>query len=188
MRGPGDVSTSVLLDRARSGDRGALEDLFARELPRLRRWAHGRVPPSVRATVDTDDLIQTTVLKTLGRLTSFESRGPGAFYAYLRQALLNRIRDEARASASRGSEELPSDTVDPRPLPLEEAIGTEALARYEAALARLKDEEREAIVARVEMGCSYEDVMTLLGKPTVDAARMCVGRALLRLAREMSRG
>ena len=54
-----------------------------------------------------------------------------------------------------------------------------------AALTRLRTEEREAIVARVEMGLSYQEIAEALGKPTPEAARMAVSRALMRLAREM---
>ena len=69
--------------------------------------------------------------------------------------------------------------------PLEAAIGSETVERYEAALRRLSSEQREAIVARVEMDCSYQEVAQALGKPSPDAARMAVSRALLRLAQEM---
>ena len=65
--------------------------------------------------------------------------------------------------------------------------GREALDRYEAALARLRPEDREAIVGRVEMDCSYEELAAALGKPTADAARKAARRALLRLAEEMKR-
>ena len=43
-------------------------------------------------------------------------------------------------------------------------IGRETLEHYEAALQRLRPEEREAIVARVEMGYSYEELAQVLGK------------------------
>lgn len=62
------------------------------------------------------------------------------------------------------------------------------MGRYEAALARLEPEEREAIVGRIELGCPYAELAEALGKPSADAARMTVSRALLRLAEEMSRG
>jgi DNA-directed RNA polymerase specialized sigma24 family protein len=52
----------------------------------------------------------------------------------------------------------------------------------------LRPEEREAIVARIEMECSYQEVAQALGKPSADAARMTVSRALLKLAEEMNRG
>ena len=70
---------------------------------------------------------------------------------------------------------------------LEQAIGQEAVERYEAALQRLKAEEREAIIARVEMGYSFEELAEALGKPTPDAARKTAHRALVRLAEEMKR-
>jgi RNA polymerase sigma-70 factor (ECF subfamily) len=72
--------------------------------------------------------------------------------------------------------------------PLEDAIGAEALRQYDEALARLKPDEREAIVARVEMGYTYEELAESLGKPSWDAARKTAKRALVRLAQEMARG
>ena len=77
--------------------------------------------------------------------------------------------------------------VDPAPSPLEEAIGGQALDAYERALERLRPEEREAIVARVEMGLSYEELAASLQKPSADAARKFAQRALIRLAEEMDR-
>jgi RNA polymerase sigma-70 factor (ECF subfamily) len=119
----------------------------------------------------------------------FESRHEGALQAYLRQAIVNRIRDEVRrAKRAPAAEVLDDNAADAGASPLEDAIGLEALERYEAALARLRPEEREAIVARVEMDGSYQDVAKALGKPSADAARMAVSRALVRLAQEMTRG
>ena len=43
------------------------------------------------------------------------------------------------------------------PSPLEQAIGRDALERYERALARLKPEDQEATLARVEMGYTYQE-------------------------------
>src|SRR5437764_74539 len=68
---------------------------------------------------------------------------------------------------------------------LELAIGSEALDRYEAALHRLKPNERELIVARCELDFSAAEIATIFGKGSADAARMAVARALVRLAEEM---
>ena len=43
------------------------------------------------------------------------------------------------------------------------------------------------MIARIEMGCSYAEIAELMNKPSADAARMTVSRALLRLAEEMRR-
>jgi RNA polymerase sigma-70 factor (ECF subfamily) len=138
--------------------------------------------------MDTDDLVQETVIRALHRIGQFESRHDGALQAYLRQAIVNRIRDEVRrAGRAPVSMELHENHSDSSASPLEQAIGHEAVARYDAALARLRPVEREAIVARVEMECSYQEVALALGKPSAEAARMTVSRALLRLAEEMNR-
>lgn len=180
-------STFELLARARSGDERALEALFARYLPRLRRWASGRLPRWARDAVDTQDLVQDTLVQTFKQIERFEPRREGAFQAYLREAVMNRIRDhlrrfERRPETTGVDEALPAE--DPSPLAI--AIGTEAWERYEAALQRLRPIDREAIVARVEMECTYEEVATLLELPSADAARKAAQRALVRLAREMN--
>ena len=51
-----------------------------------------------------------------------------------------------------------------------------------------KREDREAIIGRVEMGYSYEELAEALGKPTADSARKAARRALVRLAEEMKSG
>jgi RNA polymerase sigma-70 factor (ECF subfamily) len=121
------------------------------------------------------------------RLASFEPRHDAALQAYLRQSLMNRVRDEIRrAQRAPGSDPLDESRPSTEPSPLEQAIGHEALDRYESALHRLKPEDREAIIVRIEMGLPYTEVAEALGKPTVAAAHMAVSRALVRLAKEMS--
>lgn len=183
-------STFALIARARAGDQEAVERLFARHLRPLQRWASGRLPKWARDLADTDDLVQDTLLQTFKRIGDFEPRRVGALQAYLRQAVVNRLRDELRRKGRRpestdieGVElEAAADS------PLEEAIGREEVEHYERALQRLRPEEREAIIARVEMDYSYEELAQVLGKPTPDAARKTAQRALVRLAEEMKRG
>jgi RNA polymerase sigma-70 factor, ECF subfamily len=189
--GPADdlESTFQLLSRARAGDQAAIERLFARHLKPLQRWASGRLPKWARDLADTDDLVQEALLQTFKKIGDFEPRGVGALQAYLRQAVLNRLRDQLRRKARRpdatdvdGLEDLTARS------PLEEAIGRQAVEDYEEALGRLRPEEREAIIARVEIGYTYAELAEALGKPSAEAARKTARRALLRLAEEMNRG
>jgi RNA polymerase sigma-70 factor (ECF subfamily) len=179
-------SSFDLLARAQAGDKAALNDLCARYLPRLKRWAHGRLPAKSRGSLDTLDLVQETLMHVIQRLHAFEPRHGGALQGYMHQALRNRMLDEIRRSDRRPSEPLDSAQPTSESSPLELAIGAAALERYETALQRLKAEDREAIVLRVEMGCPYAEVAELLGKPSIPAAHMAVSRALARLAKEMS--
>ncbi len=181
-------STMRLLERARGGDREALDRLVSRHLIPLKRWAKGRLPRWARDLADTDDLVQDTLLQTFKRIGDFEARGAGALQAYLRQAVVNRVRDELRKKGRRPeSTDLDGLQIDAGLSPLEEAIGRESLARYERALATLTEDEREAIVGRVEMGYSYEELADVLGKPSSEAARKASRRALVRLTQEMDR-
>jgi RNA polymerase sigma-70 factor (ECF subfamily) len=155
----------------------------------MHRWASGRLPRWARDLLDTDDLVQETLIKTIRNVGGFEPRREGALQVYLRKALANRIKEELRRAARKPSRTaLRENGAASDASPLEEVIGKEALERYESALTRLRDAEREAIVARIELGLSYAEVAEAIGKPTPDAARMAVSRALVHLAKEMGHG
>lgn len=183
-----ETHTSIrLLRRARLGDREAVEALFARHVPRLLGWAKGRLPRWARDLADTADIVQESVIRVFRRLDRFEARKADALQAYLRQAVLNRIKDECRRAERRQPRAGLSGALEDlqNPSPAEEAMGQEAAARYRLALRSLRREDQEAIVARVELGYTHEQIALALRKPSRDAARMAVGRALLRLAKSM---
>lgn len=178
-------TTALLLDRARAGDEAARNRLFARYLPVLSRWAHERLPRGARDLAETGDIVQTTLIRALRHVDRFESRGEGAFLGYLRQILLNAIRDEIRRTSRRGVRE-PVDGAlpDPGPSALEALLGRETLGRYEAGLARLSPAQREGVILKLELGFSNPEIADALGR-SVDAARMLVARALVQLAEHM---
>jgi RNA polymerase sigma factor (sigma-70 family) len=183
----GMTSTVDLLERFKGGDQDAINQLVERSLPPLKRWARGRLPQWARSLAETQDLVQNAVLRALPHLRTFEARHPGALQAYLRQAIDNHIRDEIRKVRSRPSAQpLSDDQLDEGPSPLEQAIGREGMAHYEAALNSLRPIDREAIIARIELQQSYEEIALALSKPTADAARMTVVRAIKALLEAMA--
>ncbi len=176
-------NTTQLLRRVRGGDDGARNQLVERYLPLLRRWAHGRLPRSARDLSETDDLVQITFLRALNNLGRFEAQRPGGFLAYLRTILLNALRDEIRRRQRRpqqlpiAEEQLASQTS-----VVEDLVGAEVLEAYEAALAKMDDEKRMAVVMRVEFGMSYDEIAHELERPSGNATRMMIARALKELA------
>ena len=150
---PSPETTQALLTLARAGDDAARERLFARFLPRLELWAHRRLPTSARGLADTDDLVQVTLVRALNRIDAFEPR---------REELDERLPTRTRSQ-------------------LDDLIGAEMLARYDQGLASLPEEQREAVILRLEFGYSHAEVADALGKSSPDAARMTIARALAAL-------
>jgi len=182
-------STHELVDRARSGDAAAVERLCARYLPRIRRWARARLPRRSRGLLETDDLAQEVLLRTVRHVDSISSPGLAGFHAYLRRVLENRVRDEVRRVDLHPEQtDLDSAHEDSRLSPLEALLGREESARYESALAELSETDREAVMMRIELRAGYDEIAEALGKGSANTARMTVVRALERLVEKMSRG
>lgn len=180
------LSTLALVTQAQAGDEAARERLFARYLPRLARWANGRLPARARGAFDTVDLVQDALFNTFRRLDRLHARRGGCFQAYTRQAVMNAIRDRVRLAREQVPETSALEGVEASDdSPLEYAIGRDALARYEAAVAKLPELEREAVVSRIEHHLSWREVADELELDSPDAARMMVNRALARVARSM---
>jgi len=175
-------STSELLRRAKEGDSAALDAIVRRFMPELRRMAHGRLPSGARGLIDTGDVVQSTVVRALAHLETFQAEREGAFLAYLRTILRNQIRDEARrAKRTPGHVPIDDDFASGERGPLEQVIGQERLEQCEVAMRRLSQQHRDAVILRVHYGCSYEDIAEATGIPTANAARMAVNRALKRI-------
>lgn len=181
------LTTSLrLFLRGRQGNSTALNRLFARLLPSLQRWARGRLPSWARRRVDTVDLVQDALLNLFRHLRHMQPRRPGAVRAYLQESIRNRIRDEIRRAGQveTAATSTPAQ-LDPASSPLDQAIALESRIRYRQALSRLDPGDQELIVARIEMGLSYEQLALATARPSRDAARVAVRRALLRLAEEL---
>lgn len=179
-------TTAALIVRVRSGDTEARERLVARYLPLLQRWAHGRLPPNARGFLETSDLVQVTLVRTLDRLDGFESQREGAFLAYLRRALMNQLRNEIKRSARGPGATVPEDWPDDRASLLERMIDRSVIDAYESALEDLPETTREAIILSLEFGMTHREIADAIAAPSANAARMTVSRGLLKLARIMS--
>ncbi len=167
-------STASLLERIREGDARAEGELIQIYLPILQRWARGRLPGYARSLAETADLVQNTLIKALERVDSFESKREGAFLAYLRTILVNAVRREIRRPSNRH----PHEEVDEKNRVAEDTLWVD----YETALKSLNPEAREAIILRLEFGLTYGEVAAAMRKPSANAARMYVTRALSSLA------
>ncbi len=180
-------STAALIRSARLGDDSARHTLLKRFLPLLLRWAHGRLPLTLRDVNDTQDFVQIALIKALNQLGTFRSDRPGSFLIYLRRILLNQVRDELRRRRARprtveldaGVEEIADVETQ-----LERAIGEEKINAYHNAVGKLAKRQQELVIMRLEFGLSYPEIAAEVGG-TPDAVRVMVTRAVAKLALEL---
>lgn len=165
---------------------GIVERLFARLLPALVAWAHGRLPRHARRRNDTWDLVQDACTGAITHLSELEAREPAQVDFYLRQSIRNRILDEVRRAA-RGEVASAEGLAipDPRPSPRDEAIESDERRRYRQALLRLDEDDQQLVVGRVELRLSYEELARATGRDSTEAVRGAARRAMFRLAREI---
>ena len=181
-------ASSDLLQRARRGDRSAIDALFSRLFPWLRRRTRGRLPRWARGVLDTSDVVQDALLHAFRRISGFESTSSIAFRAYLLRAVDHRIRDEMRRVGrhkTRGGVEECELPAAEDPSPLHQLIVGEDWDRYRGALKRLTPREQRLIVGRGELGYSFKQLALIDDRASAEAARKALRRALVRLSEEM---
>ena len=132
--------------------------------------------------MDTDDLVQITLIRALDKVPEFEAQREGAFLSYLRSILLNALRDQLRRARVRRADELSPDLPSSAPTVLDEVIGRDTMERYEASLVHLTEDQREAVMLRLEFGYSHAEIADAIGVSSAEAARKLVSRGMLRLA------
>jgi RNA polymerase sigma-70 factor (ECF subfamily) len=180
-------STADLFRRARAGDRTALNALYDRIWTVLCRVAHGRLPKCARGLTDTQDIVQNAMVNALKAINTFEPQYPGAFLAYMHRCVINEVNTQVRKAMRRPSAgPVPVDLPVVGPSPYDHAEGNDTRELYEYALTKLSEEDQQIIIMRVEMGFSYMEIARLLNIQ-VNAARMRVARALVRLAEVMKK-
>jgi DNA-directed RNA polymerase specialized sigma24 family protein len=163
-----------------------VKELSERYSFHLERWTHGRTPMWARGAFNPRDVVQETLMQVALRGGDGVAGPDQAVLDCLRRALYDNVLLKVHL-ARRATAELRQAVKSSAELHLHDpALGAELLKRYEAGLRRLKPLDREAIIARAELGLPWSEVTELLQKTGVAAARMTVSRALIRLAREMA--
>ncbi|MGE3171448.1 MAG: RNA polymerase sigma factor [Planctomycetota bacterium] len=187
--------TLLLLRRWHAGDRAALDDLLARDLPWITGEVRRRMGAELQARHDADDLVQQAMLAVLEGGPRFEIADRDHYRALMLRIVENTIRKQLRdgrrqkRSAAR-EQPLPSDSV----LALDAGVTrpsaaadrNERRAWVHLAIELLPTQDREVLVLRQWDGLPFAAIGDQLGVAE-DAARMRFERALSRLARTVQR-
>lgn len=184
--------TSVVLAQAREGSREALDELFAACGSRLLAWIRLRLGPRLRASLESQDILQATFLNAFQNVAGFRGSDRRALMAWMAQIAENEIR---RQAAFQGRQKRDVDRqvpLDEEVLQLAGAVRTassrlvldERLRQLETALERLPEKARKIIVLRRIEELSYPEIGERLGT-SPDACRMRFARAMAALTLEM---
>jgi hypothetical protein len=164
----GAEETLALVARIRGGDALATEVLAERYVGELRAWAETRL--SHDAAPQNVNRVRAAIQSVLVGLTERVIPREASLVVACRDAIRERLEHGASPSI------------------LEETVGHPASQAYEAGLARLEPIEREAIVCRLELRRSFEQLALDLAVSDPGTAQGIFRRAFLHLAEEMSHG
>jgi len=196
---PDEAETRNLLHRVEHQEDGATDDLWARHREGLRKAISQRLDPALARRVDASDVVQDVLIRANQRLPEYLKNQALPFHLWLRQIARDHVIDQhrkhrvaARRSLDRevslrnpsyddrSSLDLAANLRDPAPTPAAEALRVELGRRFEAAIARLDDDDREVIVLRHFEQLSNSDAAKVLGL-SEPAAGMRHLRALRKL-------
>jgi RNA polymerase sigma-70 factor (ECF subfamily) len=198
---PDSPETQGLLQQARTGDRQAFEELFARHEAYLHRLVELRLDVRLRSRVDPSDVVQEAYLEAVSRLRGYLERPVLPFRLWLRQIACDRVlkarRHHLGAARRAISREVPlpekSSVVLARQLAAVAPAAGQALDHHELArrlhlaVAQLPAADREVVMMRHFEGLSNREVACLLGLDPAAASKRH-GRAMLRLHRILFEG
>ena len=176
------------LSAARQGDRNAIDELFARWRPLLRLQATKLLGAELSARVDPSDVVQETLSQAHQQLDQFHGRSMGEWVTWLRCMVAGHAAKTQRhhhADKRSANRETPADIAFVKSgeiSPEDEFDKCEQAVRLAVALEELPDSMRVAVVSRVFLHQSWEEIAQKLNK-SPGAARVLWTRAL-KLLRE----
>jgi RNA polymerase sigma-70 factor, ECF subfamily len=191
--------TAEVLRRAEGGDAEALEDLFRRHRPRLRRMVQLRLSPILRGRADPSDVIQESFLEAWRRLPDYLSNPTMPFFLWLRFLVRQQLfalhrrhvgvkaRDPRREVAlydgmlpEASSEALASQLLGQLPSPSEALARAELQTRMQEGLDGLDPDEREILALR-----HFEQLTTAEAARELGISEAAAGKRYLRALRRL---
>ncbi|WP_423925445.1 RNA polymerase sigma factor [Candidatus Palauibacter sp.] len=179
------MTDRTLVLRAQSGERAAFGELVTRYMQRAYYTALGLVGNHADAL----DLSQEAFARAFRARATIDAERPFFpwLYQIIRRLCFNHTRDQrsCRQKLEKVGSWLADTTMGAQPLSPEKAVERAELRdRVAAAIERLAEREREALVLREFEGLRYREIAELLGIP-IGTVRSRLYRARRSLAREI---
>jgi RNA polymerase sigma factor (sigma-70 family) len=193
-----------LVWQGQGGDAQAVNELFARYLPRMRRILSVKIQRWQRSWIDPDDVLQETLIVAVRRFNELEVRTPSSILQWLARIadfeISNRLeylqaqkRNPAREQRIRLDEDS-ADTSSGVLVPFAGPSPSQFYARNEIeelidAHVQLLDppDYRDVILMRDYYEADWEEIQRCLSRPSVEAVQTLYHRAHRQLRERMSR-
>ena len=189
--------TKHLVVQAKEGDPSAINQLYSIYAERVRWMVRFRMSKELRSKLESMDLVQNTLIRSLNGLGNFNYKNEGDFVRWLSKIAENELRGNLKKlhaekrdvrkevqldnfGSAAGNEYIgshgPIQTTTPSVILSEK----EDLGKLEKAIDQLKPEYREIIILTKIEELSYQEIGQRLGKSS-DAVRMLATRAMAEL-------
>jgi RNA polymerase sigma-70 factor, ECF subfamily len=185
------ASTVDLLAQAKQGSDAALGLLYERCAGRLLAYIRLRMGRDLRARLESRDILQSTLLKSLTHLHELKGEQSESLMAWLARIAEYEIRDrvdyhqrQRRDAAREVAIEDESPLAVKARSALSQVILNEEIIRLEAALETLSPAHRDIILLRKFEELTFPEIAKRLGK-SEDACRMLFARAMTSLTLAM---
>lgn len=170
-----------LIERARNGDRQALEHLLRDVLPFVRRFVY-----RLAGEQDLDDMVQIVLTQIATHLSTY--RHDSRLETWVGGICVHVVRDTLRRRKVRRTEPLSSDDEFPSPADLEATVDArDQLAKCRAAFGVLSEPQRIALLLRSVEGYSVQEIARMMHS-AVSTTRMRLYFARKTLARALAQG
>lgn len=172
-------SDDALLDRIAANDEAAFRLLVERHLDR----AYGLALRIMNNRADAEDIVQETLLKIWTHRGQWEG-GRAKFSTWLYRVVTNRCIDIKRRPRNEDIEQVP-EVADDKPLAIAEIERHEVNSLLEAAMARLPDQQRIALIFSYNENLNNSEIAEVM-QTSVAAVESLLKRGRQRL-RELLR-
>jgi RNA polymerase sigma-70 factor (ECF subfamily) len=188
------ASSTALVRRAIAGSDEALDALYARYGPRLLAFIRMKMGRSLRARLESRDILQAAFLKSFEGLGGFEGTTGRSLLGWLMRIAEREIADRADFHGRRrrdpkveaGVADHEHDLAARSRSALSRLILDEEAERLEAALDGISAPHRQVILLRMFEELSFPEIAKALGR-SEDASRMLYARAMTALTLALSR-
>jgi RNA polymerase sigma-70 factor, ECF subfamily len=186
------ASSTAELRRALAGSDLALDALYARCGPRLLSFIRLKMGRSLRARLESRDILQATFLKSFAHLDDFDGSNGQSLFAWLMRIAEREIQDRADFHNRKQRDARQEDDIGDHSAlaartrsALSRLILDEQAQRVEDALGSLTESHRQVILLRAFEELSFPDIAARLGR-SEDASRMLFARAMTALTLALS--